>query len=970
MKLTCFKTTLFALFVSLFLGTGISAQSVISYDMFSNNRAYNLTAEVADSVTKEPVAFASVYLKHVKDTIITNFALTGPDGKIHMNDVTKGEYDFYVEFMGYKPYHKTIYVRKTIDLKKILLKPDVQAIKEAKVTANVDLMEIKNDTIIYNAAAFRTLSNGKLVDLLKQMPGVEVGDNGSVKVNGKEVSQITVGGRTFFMGDNSVTLNNLPATVVDKVKVMQKESEAAEFSGIKDGSKKTVMDVELKEEYKRGVFGTLMAGGGTSVKGNDKTGYKDYKDVLFRTSGMMSAYGDKNQLTVLGGGFNVKGMNSISMVGGSGDADEKRIDPSGVHTQWQAGANWNTDEIKGLSSNISAVFNSNHGDTRKKSDRTTYLDSGDDIMDENHSVSSGNVRSFSTKMEFKKKKTKKFTFKFNPELKISDYHQTMTGGSESKVLGDVKNSGKTYSVENQKTLYTYGKVTAGVKNLGKKRRSITVTGTYSYGNFNGDSRENSSTWYAKDNASIDRNLFYDNGGYNYTYGGSFQYVEPIGKNWAVQGFVSSYYKVRTSNSDAFNQDHSVNDYYTSKSENHYISNYGRILGQYDKGETNLQFGGIVRWVNNENYSRSYGIDTRTGKDDWTLAFSPFLKFTTSVKGNFAYAGYDFDSERPSAASIIPSFNILDPTRITAGNIYLHPSMKHRYWFYGDGRFKKIRMFWALNFSGYITQDARVSAIWFDENSIRYSIPVNARKPSTFHSLDLTLNKKLTKNGKLSAVLWGGVSYSREVNYQSKGVLSGIDMENMDYKSFMSSFWGNSSGDRFYSGESGFIESLTDELAYNVSFGLRYNAEVFSVRAGVFMEGGKAKYSIDPKANMNIRQMSYNCSVTYSAPFGFELESFVSYVVRHGYGGEYDKPFCNWTTTLNKNVKAFTFGLEFADILDQERPVSHIVRENYVQDSFTNVLGRNIVFSVSWNFGKMNAARSNSAQRAMANLMMQ
>ena len=420
-----------------------------------------------------------------------------------------------------------------------------------------------------------------------------------------------------------------------------------------------------------------------------------------------------------------------------------------------------------------------------------------------------------------------------------------------------------------------------MKNLGKERRSITVTGTYSYGNFNGDSRENSSTWYAKDNASIDRNLFYDNGGYNYTYGGSFQYVEPIGKNWAVQGFVSSYYKVRTSNSDAFNQDHSVNDYYTSKSENHYISNYGRILGQYDKGETNLQFGGIVRWVNNENYSRSYGIDTRTGKDDWTLAFSPFLKFNTSVKGNSAYAGYDFDSERPSAASIIPSFNILDPTRITAGNIYLHPSMKHRYWLNGNGRFKKIRMSWALNFSGYITQDARVSAIWFDENGIRYSIPVNARKPSTSHSLNLNLNKTLTKNGKLSAVLFGGVNYSREVNYQSKGVLSGIDMENMDYKSFMSSFWGNSSGDRFYSGESGFIESLTDGLAYNVSF-----------------------------------------------------------------------------------------GLEFADILDQERPVSHIVRENYVQDSFTNVLGRNIVFSISWNFGKMNAARSNSARRAMANLMVQ
>lgn len=154
------------------------------------------------------------------------------------------------------------------------MQPDDKVLKAASVSAVGTPMEMKGDTLIYNASSFRVMSNDNLADLLKKMPGVEVGEDGTVKVNGKEVSKITVGGRTFFLGDNKATLDNLPAKIVDKVKVIDKESESAEFTGIK-GEKEKVMDVELKEEYKSGWFGNAKLSGGTTAYGKDGNGFKE-----------------------------------------------------------------------------------------------------------------------------------------------------------------------------------------------------------------------------------------------------------------------------------------------------------------------------------------------------------------------------------------------------------------------------------------------------------------------------------------------------------------------------------------------------------------------------------------------------------------------------------------------------------------------------------------------------------------------
>ena len=105
-----------------------------------------------------------------------------------------------------------------------------------------------------------------LEDLLKRMPGMEVAQDGSVKVNGEKVDKITVGGRTFFFNEPSLAVKNLPAKIVDKIRVIDKDKEDASFTGISSKNDKVkVMDVQLKEEYKKGWFGNAKAGGGSTL---------------------------------------------------------------------------------------------------------------------------------------------------------------------------------------------------------------------------------------------------------------------------------------------------------------------------------------------------------------------------------------------------------------------------------------------------------------------------------------------------------------------------------------------------------------------------------------------------------------------------------------------------------------------------------------------------------------------------------
>ena len=392
------------LFACGFFGISASAQIYISSDLF-RQRVFKAKATVLDGTNDEPLAYASVYLKEKGDTAICNFTLTDDEGKAELKDITTGDYTFTVEFFGYQPFVKEVYFRRDEDFGTIRLQPDLRVLEAATVSATANPIEMKQDTVVYNAAAFRTLDNAMLKDLLKKMPGFEVGSDGTVKHNGEELKEITVGGKKFFLDDKAAALNNLPAKVVDKVKVIDRESETAQFTGIKDAEKEKVMDIELKKEYKEGFFGNLRAGVGTNLPGNkaDHPLTPDGK-LLFNSNAMLSAYSEKDQLTLLAGASNAAGGDDATMVLFLSDGDDGfSLLGNGLVTNYNAGANLNTERIKGLETTVSANYRRSLTDSRSLTDRTTFLEGADDLS----TRSSGSGRSvgvtFSGSLSLRKK---------------------------------------------------------------------------------------------------------------------------------------------------------------------------------------------------------------------------------------------------------------------------------------------------------------------------------------------------------------------------------------------------------------------------------------------------------------------------------------------------------------------------------------------------------------------------------------
>lgn len=942
----------------------LDAQIAISEDMFGRT-SFTVKAQVLDSLTREPIAFASAYLRHPKDTVITSFALTDTLGKAELKKVAKGEHMLCIEYLGYRPVYRKIYVRDNYDAKTILMQPDDKVLKAASVSAVGTPMEMKGDTLIYNASSFRVMSNDNLADLLKKMPGVEVGEDGTVKVNGKEVSKITVGGRTFFLGDNKATLDNLPAKIVDKVKVIDKESESAEFTGIK-GEKEKVMDVELKEEYKSGWFGNAKLSGGTTAYGKDGNGFKEKKDLLFSGSAMVSAYGEKNQVTSIASGYNFMAPGSGMFVMYDGNESEIPSLPyNGMHKRWQVGTNLNSDAIKGFTTDASVVYSSENADKHSRTDRTSFKEDGD-LFDTSDEIENGNLDKFTVRAEFKKKNRKKTSLYFEPSFSWYDYDLNSTGNTHSLMEGEERNRSVSNSLSKKSGISTGGDLSVGIKKLGKDRRAITLDIDYTLSANDGKSTEYSKTTFASSGNEDIRDLTYDKDGSYSDIGGSLKYVEPFGKNWALSATLSSRYSVRKSTSDATNNvDGSVNNYYSSVSDNYYFSNNGQLLAQYNKGKTNIQFGGQARLYKNENYARSFGLDTKTGVDEWQTTLSPFVNVRYSDKNNNVYFRLSSRTARPSSASIVPTFNIVNPTRITAGNIYLKPVTTESATASYRGSWGKAR-FNGWMFGDY-SSNSQVSAIWFDKNSIRYSIPVNTRKPSYTYSTDFNFFTPLSKDGKLQLSVSGGLAINRSVSYQSKGSLDGIDLDSFDYTGFMDNFWGDASGDRFYSGQSGFQESLTRILRTDLSIELTLNLERFSVQLAPAVNNSRSRYSLDSKANTNYWETFLNIRPSYTSPHEFEFQSEFAYVIQRGYGSGYDDDYVRWNLSVGKNIKSFNITLTAQDLLDSARSLRRNVQDDYVQNSYTNVLGRRIILSFTWNFGKMDASKSGAAQNAMWNM---
>ena len=261
-----------------------------------------------------------------------------------------------------------------------------------------------------------------------------------------------------------------------------------------------------------------------------------------------------------------------------------------------------------------------------------------------------------------------------------------------------------------------------------------------------------------------------------------------------------------------------------------------------------------------------------------------------------------------------------------------------------------------------------TASWFDADGVRYSVPVNTRKPSYEVSAYLTYRQPVGKQKRLTLGLTANADISASTSYQATSRRAGMDLLTFDYNAFMADFWGDAGGSRFYSGQSGFAESRTRRFSFYVLLNAEYRLDRFSAEFTASVQNVRSRYSLDPTANTDYWSFTPDLELIYETLHGWEFKTDASYHIYRGYAPGYNDPYCLWNLSVSKNIKAFTLSLGISDILNQERALYRNVSAEYVEDTRSLIMGRYAMFSVKWSFGKMNPAKNARVQNAMFNML--
>jgi hypothetical protein len=232
---------------------------ITAFFTFSHAQQILISGKVTDTL-QNPLPYANILAIPQADDQEVKFAITENDGSYKLGLVKNQTYELTVSYLGYKSQTITLTTTDQDRIKNFVLKENPDQLDEVNIKYTPPIT-VKKDTITYDVSRFVTGEERKLRDALKKLPGVEVDRAGNVTVQGKKVTKVLVENKTFFTGNSKLAVNNIPADAVAKVEVLDNYNEVAMLKGLQD-SEDMAMNILLKEDKKKFVFGDIEAGGG------------------------------------------------------------------------------------------------------------------------------------------------------------------------------------------------------------------------------------------------------------------------------------------------------------------------------------------------------------------------------------------------------------------------------------------------------------------------------------------------------------------------------------------------------------------------------------------------------------------------------------------------------------------------------------------------------------------------------------
>ncbi len=256
-----------------------------------------LTGRIVDT-KKSALIGVPIILTAQADSTIKKYALSDTAGVFTITDISPQAYRLRATYLGYQDLGQLITVRQPVqNLGDLTMTEDSRTLKEVVVKGQVSASQMKGDTLQLNANAFKVTRDANTEDLVRKMPGITV-ENGTVTAQGETVQQVLVDGKVFFGDDPTIALRNLPAEVVDKIEVFDRQSDQSQFTGFNDGNTTKTINIVTRGDRQNGLFGRVYAGAGTNG--------------VYTAGGNVNQFKGARRLSVIGLSNNINQQNFAS----------------------------------------------------------------------------------------------------------------------------------------------------------------------------------------------------------------------------------------------------------------------------------------------------------------------------------------------------------------------------------------------------------------------------------------------------------------------------------------------------------------------------------------------------------------------------------------------------------------------------------------------------------------------------------
>ncbi|QSB26465.1 outer membrane beta-barrel protein [Flavobacterium sp. CLA17] len=904
----------------------------LAYFSASAQNDITIKGTIIDINTQLPLEMATVYFTTVKDSTVLEYATTDKNGVFRINTKKIEKPVFLkVNYMGYQPLvEEQKELLESKDFGKLYLLESVNALDNVVIKTEAPPITIKKDTLEFNAASYKVRPDSNVETLLKQLPGFDVDNDGKITVNGREVTQLLVNGKTFFDKDGAIALKNLPAEIIKKIQVSDFKTKKEELSKQESTSDYSSINITIDEKKNKGFFGKILGGYGS--------------DDRYESSLILNFFKNKQKISVLASSNNINstgfsqdevfdnmggGRNSKTSSKGSGSGSGKGITQSNL-----AGINYSDDWTEDLEFMSSYNFSNSVNKNESKSNQISFLPTGNILTaadSKTRNENTGNNANF--ELEYKINPTTRLVVA--PKLNESHANSKSSSSTFSEDENGQSLNESTADSYNESSNTNFSNSINFNKTFEKAARNLSLV----FNNSNSRSDSNgfnvSETIFYQDNKPNDeRNQNSKNNSSSDSYSFDVEYTEPVTDSLRIRfgsnlDWASSVNDAKTFNFNAATDSYSdLNESltnYTTSSQNSVSPKFGIT---WQKSKFTLNMNSKTSIIGYDNYSLYQNKETDLNKK-YALPFGNLqLRYKFSRSKNLTFR-YDYSNALPSAVQLMPVLNLTNPLNTLIGNPDLDPIEKNT----ASIDFKNFDFRTRSGYSLYVKGD------YYNNDVVSTSIYDDSGKRTTTYA-----------NISGTYIASVGANWNQSVKRDAHALRYGFGIN------------GSYSFDKGYTNAVVYTAKSTavtprvyltyeygDLLTISPSYSLSYNETKYE------------NFTRDASSNVvhriNLQTTSYwPANLIFGNDFGYNYNSNIS--------GNFKKDFFLWNTSLSYGFfdKKIYAKVKVYDILNQNQSAVRTISATSIRDEENTVLKRYVMFSLSYKIGNFASKEKESKRR--------